>query len=749
MAILARGDVALDVDLSGFSSSLRSAVAGAVGSIGAIIGGAFAGVKVGSFLKDSIGQAIDLHEAINKLGVAFGDSASQVLALGDNSAHALGQSKLQVLDAAGGFGVLLTSLGVTQQKAAEMSVQLVQLATDISSLQNVATADVLVALRSGLVGETEPLRRLGIAFDDQTLKAKASELGLQKFGKAASTAGSTAKAVAHAVEHLGDVQRNGAERIEDIQRSAARAAEAAQERIASATRRVAATEERLIDVNRSAKVAQDRLNDARREARQRLDDLSFAVGDNALKQKQANLNIKQALAEQKRINADAEASDLDRQQAALDVQQARRDAAESARDSTREEQELAAAQKKGINGSEQVVSALNDIADAEKAIRDAKQDRSDAEQDLVKANLEAARQQEDSARELARAQEDVARDITRAQQSIAEAGQSAASSIASQSDTLTPVNKALAAYALILEKGKVNMGDFANTADSPANKLRILGAEVDDLKARIGERLLPVFERFLEFVESQVIPFLDRNAIPTIDRIAQVLEFVREHALGLAIGLGLLVAAFDAPLAVGAAFVALLGLIIAKVPVVREAFVLTLDILQTVGEAVLGVIDFVTEHWRGITEILLGPLGLALVWIVDHFNSIKEVVLGVIRTIARAWNDTLGRIPGFPHLNENFGQGEDFSGGPEFTPSLPPRGRARGGPIGPGWWLVGENGPELMRLGAGTSGRVFSNGESQRIANDNRNVTINVHEAVDAHSTAFTVAAALGVASQR
>ncbi len=35
--------------------------------------------------------------------------------------------------------------------------------------------------------------------------------------------------------------------------------------------------------------------------------------------------------------------------------------------------------------------------------------------------------------------------------------------------------------------------------------------------------------------------------------------------------------------------------------------------------------------------------------------------------------------------------------------------RAEGGPIGPGMWLVGEKGPELLMLGGGQSGQVISN----------------------------------------
>lgn len=41
--------------------------------------------------------------------------------------------------------------------------------------------------------------------------------------------------------------------------------------------------------------------------------------------------------------------------------------------------------------------------------------------------------------------------------------------------------------------------------------------------------------------------------------------------------------------------------------------------------------------------------------------------------------------------------------------------RASGGPVGPGDWLVGENGPELLRLGSGANGNVVPAGETARM----------------------------------
>jgi hypothetical protein len=126
----------------------------------------------------SIKAASDLEETRNKVKVVFGDMSDDVLKWGDSAALAFGQSKQQALEAAGTFGNLFTSMGLGKDKSADMSKGLVQLAADLASFNNIDPALVLEKLRSGLVGEVEPLRTLGINLTMVAVKAKAVEMGL-------------------------------------------------------------------------------------------------------------------------------------------------------------------------------------------------------------------------------------------------------------------------------------------------------------------------------------------------------------------------------------------------------------------------------------------------------------------------------------------------------------------------------------------------------------------------------------------
>jgi hypothetical protein len=141
------------------------------------IGVAFAATQVVQFGKDVIMAASSMNESISKVKVVFGQGADEVLKFGDTAAKSMGLSNQAAIEAAGTYGNLFQAFGVGQAKAQDMSTNLVQLAADLASFNNTSTEDAINALRSGLSGETEPLKRFGVALNEVTLKNKAFEMG--------------------------------------------------------------------------------------------------------------------------------------------------------------------------------------------------------------------------------------------------------------------------------------------------------------------------------------------------------------------------------------------------------------------------------------------------------------------------------------------------------------------------------------------------------------------------------------------
>jgi hypothetical protein len=186
---------------SGFASS--------VGKFAVMAGGALAALGTGMAARgiwDATEAASDLNETVSKSSVVFGKSAKAVEEFGNQASDSMGQSKEQAIGAAATFGNLMVSAGLAKDKAAEMSMGMVQLASDLASFNNTPVDDALEALRSGLVGESEPLKRFGVNLNEATLKAKALELGLSD-GKSVLDANAKAQAAyALVMEQTGTAQ---------------------------------------------------------------------------------------------------------------------------------------------------------------------------------------------------------------------------------------------------------------------------------------------------------------------------------------------------------------------------------------------------------------------------------------------------------------------------------------------------------------------------------------------------------------
>ena len=138
-------------------------------------------VAAGGALFLATQKASDLQESITKTEAVFGDSAPTIIEWSKTTATALGQSQQSALEATATYGNLFQAFGLTREQATGMSMDITTLAADLASFNNVPVEDVFLALRSGLSGETEPLKRFGIALNDQRLRAEAAALGLGTF----------------------------------------------------------------------------------------------------------------------------------------------------------------------------------------------------------------------------------------------------------------------------------------------------------------------------------------------------------------------------------------------------------------------------------------------------------------------------------------------------------------------------------------------------------------------------------------
>lgn len=144
--------------------------------IGAVVGGAAA---LGFAFANA---ASDLGEAENKALVTFGDFSDGIAEFAETSARQFGISKRAANEYTATLGNILQASGLAKDESAQMSQQMTVLAADLASFNNIPIDEALEKIRSGLVGEAEPLRTVGVLISEATVKQKAYELGIAATG---------------------------------------------------------------------------------------------------------------------------------------------------------------------------------------------------------------------------------------------------------------------------------------------------------------------------------------------------------------------------------------------------------------------------------------------------------------------------------------------------------------------------------------------------------------------------------------
>ena len=157
----------------------ESTVSTTAAKIAKAIGSAFVTKQIIEFGKAAIGVASDLNEVQNVVDTTFGtDGAIKVNEWARNAAESFGESELQAKQFTSTLGAMFKSMGVGQADMEEMSMSLAGLAGDMASFYNLDPTEAFEKLRSGISGETEPLKQLGINMSVANLEAFALSEGI-------------------------------------------------------------------------------------------------------------------------------------------------------------------------------------------------------------------------------------------------------------------------------------------------------------------------------------------------------------------------------------------------------------------------------------------------------------------------------------------------------------------------------------------------------------------------------------------
>ena len=135
---------------------------------------------IASIGKSWLDMASDLTETRGKIDVVFGSMNTNLYEWAKTSTKTMGLAQQTALDSAALFGDMATGMGLSKNRAAEMSMSLTQLGADLASFKNISNDVASTALKSIFTGETESLKNLGVMMLQANLEEFARSKGLHK-----------------------------------------------------------------------------------------------------------------------------------------------------------------------------------------------------------------------------------------------------------------------------------------------------------------------------------------------------------------------------------------------------------------------------------------------------------------------------------------------------------------------------------------------------------------------------------------
>lgn len=183
--------LALDTDTSGLArgerglDSIASRASKTARDIGKSMQGLGTKLSIGVtaplafFGKQAIQSSIDAQEMESAFDVVFGNMASSVREWAEETGDAMGRSTQEIQRGALAFEELF-SKALDPAQSSELSKTFAVLTQDLASFKNLSNDVAQQKLFSGLTGEAEPLRAVGVFINDAAVQAKALELGLEQ-----------------------------------------------------------------------------------------------------------------------------------------------------------------------------------------------------------------------------------------------------------------------------------------------------------------------------------------------------------------------------------------------------------------------------------------------------------------------------------------------------------------------------------------------------------------------------------------
>lgn len=133
--------------------------------------------------KNMLTMAMDAVESENLFEVSFGGMANSARKFSEDLSQSLGLNAYDVRKNAAMLDAMMKSMGLSENAAYKMSTGLTQLSYDMASFYNLNPQEAFDKIKSGISGEAEPLKALGVLVNETTIKTWALKNGLVAQGQ--------------------------------------------------------------------------------------------------------------------------------------------------------------------------------------------------------------------------------------------------------------------------------------------------------------------------------------------------------------------------------------------------------------------------------------------------------------------------------------------------------------------------------------------------------------------------------------
>ncbi|MDR1287995.1 MAG: hypothetical protein LBK08_10335 [Treponema sp.] len=151
--------------------------------------------KVAGLIKSNIGSAInyasDMIEVQNVVNTVFGNSTAAINEFAKSATDSFGLTELQAKKFSSTIGAVFGGMGIQGDALTDMSTRIAGLAGDLASFYNLDIDTAFNKLKSGITGQSEPLKQLGIIMSQANLEAFAMSKGMKTAWKDMNQAAQT------------------------------------------------------------------------------------------------------------------------------------------------------------------------------------------------------------------------------------------------------------------------------------------------------------------------------------------------------------------------------------------------------------------------------------------------------------------------------------------------------------------------------------------------------------------------------